>query len=46
VTTLLAIIVGALYAGAIYMMTRRSLVKLVVVSRSTISLDTDLRYKE
>ena len=29
-TTLLAIIVGALYAGAIYMMTRRSLVKLVV----------------
>ncbi len=29
-TALLAVVAGALYAGAIYMMTRRSLVKLII----------------
>lgn len=29
-TALLAIVIGALYAGAIYMMTRRSIVKLII----------------
>lgn len=29
-TAILAIVVGALYAGAIYMMTRRSMVKLII----------------
>ncbi len=29
-TALMAVVVGALYAGAIYMMTRRSMVKLII----------------
>lgn len=28
--TLLAVVIGALYAGALYMMTRRSIVKLII----------------